>query len=150
VFCLKQRNLTVREAAAYVSKELLASGVVIQFYEAFSTTSLYMKFDCGLANSLRIGDHRGKKHLNYMFMVDVNHRGKRRVLKNKFTQYIYGSSKKELNKLIKHILSHRESKVFSYFGEDLYREEMKNQYKKNKCQKGFWSQSTFIKQGLYS
>ncbi|MEQ7304151.1 hypothetical protein [Enterococcus avium] len=83
---MKQRNLTVCEAAAYVSKELLASGVVIQFYESFSTTSLYMKFDCGLANSLRIGDHRGKKHLNYMFMVDVNHRGKRRVLNHNFTQ----------------------------------------------------------------
>lgn len=147
---MKQRNLNVCEAAAYVSKELLASGVVIQFYEAFTTTSLYMKFDCGLANSLRIGDHRGKKHLNYMFMVDVNHYGKRRVLNRKFKQYVYGSSEKELDRLIKHILSHRESKIFSYFGKELYREEMRNQYKRNKFQKGFWSQSTFIKQELYS
>lgn len=147
---MKRRNLTVCEAAAYISKELLNAGVVIQFYESFSTTSLYMKFDCGLANSLRIGDHRGKKHLNYMFMVDVNHHGKRKVLRKNFTQYIYGSSEKELDKLIKHILSHRELKIFSFFGEELYREEMRNQYKKNKFQKGFWSQSTFIKQGLYS
>lgn len=83
-------------------------------------------------------------------MVDVNHHGKRRVLNHNFTQYIYGSSKNELDKLVKHILSHRESKIFSYFSEELYRKEMRNQYNKNKFQKGFWSQATFIKQGLYS
>lgn len=147
---MKRNSLTVEQAARYISTALLKEGVVIQFYAAYSTSSLYMKFDCGLANSLRIGDHKGKKHLNYMFLVDIYHQGKRKVVKRKFTQYVYSSEPEQLDKLIAHILEHREQKIMSYFGDQFYREAMKQQYAENKGQKGFWNQAKFIRQGLYT
>jgi hypothetical protein len=136
--------LTTKQVATYVANQLLAEGVVIQYYEAYSTSSIYLKFDCGLANSLRIGDHRGKQNLNYMFMVDVNHHGSRRILRNKFTQYKYGADKKQLDLLIEHILSHRNNKIMDAFGEEFYQEDMKAAYLRNKNQMGFWKQSKFI------
>ncbi len=136
--------MTTKQVAQYIAKQLLAAGVVIQYYEAYSTNSIYLKFDCGLANSLRIGDHKGKKNLNYMFMVDVNHRGARKILRGKFTQYIYGPDEIQLNLLVEHILHHRETKIMNCFTEDFYREDMKAAYLKNRKQAGFWKQSKFI------
>lgn len=42
-------------------------GYVIQYYEAFSTNSCYIKLDYGLGNSVRIGDHNGIKKYKYKF-----------------------------------------------------------------------------------
>lgn len=143
---MKKNTKKINEVADYVIQALLNQGVIIQRYDAYSTNSVYLKFDCGMANSLRIGDHKGKKHLNYMFKVDVNYSGPCKVEREKFTQYTYGSNKKQLDKLIKHILDHRERKVFANFGNEFYKESMKKLYKENKTQVGFWSQATFIKQ----
>ncbi|HBD4332729.1 TPA: hypothetical protein KJK14_002819 [Enterococcus faecalis] len=140
-----EQNKNIQDCVSYITEKLLNAGVIIQIYEAYSTSSVYLKFDCGLANSLRIGDHRGKKHLNYMFQVDVNHKGKRKIKRGSYTQYIYSSKKSELDKLVTQILKHRENKIDSYFGYDIYKQCMKDLYKKNRYSKGFWSQATFIK-----
>jgi hypothetical protein len=47
----------------------LQDQVIIHRYDAFSTNSIYLKFDYGLAYSLRISDHAGKKHLAYRFNI---------------------------------------------------------------------------------
>lgn len=127
----------IKRIADYVIAALLAKGVIIQRYDAYSTNSVYLKFDCGLANSLRIGDHGGKKHLNYMFKVDINHKGGCLIEKVKFTQYTYGANKKQLDKLVKHILDHRERRIVSYFHDDIYKDAMEAAYNKGKTQVGF-------------
>jgi hypothetical protein len=137
--------MKINEVADYVIQSLLNEGVVIQRYDAYSTSSVYLKFDCGMCNSLRIGDHKGKQNLNYMFMVDVNHKGNRKVIRSKFTQYVYGANKKQLDNLINHILEHRNGKIMNCFGEEFYKEDMKMAYEKNKNQAGFWKQAKFLK-----
>lgn len=141
---MKQSTKQIRDIADKICRQLVERGVVVQRYEAFSTNSIYLKFDCGLANSLRIGDHRGKQHLSYMFMVDVNYFGNRKKIRSNYTQYIYSPSKKQIKKLIDHILIHRSYRIESYGGYTNYREQMKCQYIKNRDQKGFWSQAKFI------
>lgn len=47
----------------------LRGKVIIHRYDAFSTNSVYLKFDYGIANSLRISDHEGKMHLRYRYNV---------------------------------------------------------------------------------
>lgn len=49
--------------------EKLRGKVIIHRYDSFSTNSIYLKFDYGVANSLRISDHDGKKHLKYRFNI---------------------------------------------------------------------------------
>lgn len=47
---------TVKDLAAYVCDKL-AGKVLIHRYDAYSTNSVYLKFDYGLGNSLRLSDH---------------------------------------------------------------------------------------------
>ena len=54
-------------AAAVIDK--LKGKVIIHRYDSFSTNSIYLKFDYGVANSLRISDHDGKKYLKYRFNI---------------------------------------------------------------------------------
>lgn len=61
---MNENTKTIRDLAAYVC-DRLAGKVLIHRYDAYSTNSVYLKFDYGVANSLRIADHAGKKHLAY-------------------------------------------------------------------------------------
>lgn len=49
--------------------ENLRGKVIIHRYDSYSTNSIYLKFDYGVANSLRISDHDGKRHLKYRFNI---------------------------------------------------------------------------------
>lgn len=65
---MNENPKTIRDLAAYVC-DRLAGKVLIHRYDAYSTNSVYLKFDYGVANSLRIADHAGKKHLAYRFNI---------------------------------------------------------------------------------
>ena len=61
---MNKNTKKIRDLAAYVC-DRLDGKVLIHRYDAYSTNSVYLKFDYGVANSLRIADHAGKKHLAY-------------------------------------------------------------------------------------
>lgn len=63
---MNKNTKKIRDLAAYVC-DRLDGKVLIHRYDAYSTNSVYLKFDYGVANSLRIADHAGKKHLAYRF-----------------------------------------------------------------------------------
>ena len=42
-------------------------GFIVQYYEAITTNSCYLKLDYGVCGSIRIGDHRGKKKYKFKF-----------------------------------------------------------------------------------
>ena len=60
--------MTTDDVAAAVIKRLIGK-VVIHRLDAYSTNSIYLKFDYGIVNSLRISDHEGKKHLSYRYNI---------------------------------------------------------------------------------
>lgn len=66
----------------YVCDKLYGK-VIIHSYKAYSTNSIYLKFDYGAANSLRISDHPGKKHLDYRFNILMNINECSRVVSSK-------------------------------------------------------------------
>lgn len=141
---MKKSTKEIRKCADMVERRMVANGVVVQRYDSYSTNSVYFKFDGGLANSLRIGDHKGKKHLNYMFMVDINHFGNMKITKDKFFQYTYGSTKKNIARLIEHIMRHRYKRINQYPNITAYREAVKRQFMTRSDQRGFWSQAKLI------
>lgn len=59
----------ILDAADFVTEYMKKAGVIVQRYDAMSTLSIYLKFDFGLANSMRISDHRGKDNLTYKYNV---------------------------------------------------------------------------------
>lgn len=57
-----------KEIADYIG-EALKGKLIIHRYDAFSTNSIYLKFDYGVANSLRISDHSGYDYLSYRYNI---------------------------------------------------------------------------------
>ena len=133
--------MTVKEAAHEIEKRLLAEGVVIQRYNARSTGSVYLKFDYGLANSVRISDHTGKKHLSYMFNIGSDIQEPRTV-KDGFTRYYYPMS--ALDDAVRHILRHRKRRMEEFNSMSGYELSMLGAKELNQNSKGFWSKAYLV------
>ena len=68
----KTKKPSIQALANKIIKIAKVKGFVVQRYDAYSTNSVYLKLDYGVANSIRIGDHDGKKHLSYKFNLLTN------------------------------------------------------------------------------
>lgn len=111
----------VERAALFIIKELSKRGVVVHRYDAKSSNSIYLKFDWGVAHSLRISDHKGIQKYHYRFnliqgtskVITVSYRNK-----NYSNYYPF----REIYKCVEDIISNREV-VMKKYG-DSYSEEM--------------------------
>lgn len=65
-------NEKIHAIARQVTERMKEQGVIVHRYDAYSTNSVYLKFDYGAAYSLRISDHKGKKHLKYRFNIELD------------------------------------------------------------------------------
>lgn len=97
------------EAADYISARLAREGVAIHRYDAITSKSIYLKFDFGVAHSLRISDHKGYKHLAYRYNLMKNEKGKRTVTDRGYKRTYYGMD--WIDALIRDILQAREDKI---------------------------------------
>jgi len=134
---VKQKGF--KDIALKLQNRLTAEGFVIQRYDAYSTNSIYLKLDYGMCNSIRISDHAGKKHLNYMFnlgkhITAISHD------KQDFTRYYYPLDK--MDELVRHILKHRQGKM-QHYGASYY-EAMEEMRMKNQNNTGFWSKAYLV------
>lgn len=64
---LNYRNLT--EIADKLADLLKAQDFHVLRYDAATTSSVYLKLDYGVCNSVRISDHPGKPYLKYRYNV---------------------------------------------------------------------------------
>ena len=133
--------MTVKEAAREIERQLLAEGVVIQRYNALSTGSIYLKFDYGLANSIRISDHTGKKHLSYMFNVGSDIK-EPRTARDGFTRYYYPMT--AIDDVVRHILRHRQRRMAEFNNMSGYELSMLGAKELNQNNKGFWSKAYLV------
>lgn len=60
------------EIADELTRELIRAGFVVHRYEAYSSTSIYLKIDYGAGNSIRIADHKGAHWLRYRYNIGPN------------------------------------------------------------------------------
>lgn len=128
----------VNEVAAVVVSKLKAAGFKIQRYDSYTTNSVYLKLDYGVAHSIRISDHDGKKHLQYRYNVLTDrvmiHRGFKH---GALPRFYYGPL--HLERLVEDILQARRGKM-SVYGESKYRRWMEESKVDNRERKGFWAQ----------
>lgn len=134
------RELT--NLADYIIERLKLQGIVIQRYDALSTNSIYLKLDYGVCNSIRISDHKGKKHLSYRYniLTCCPH-----VIKtydeNNYIRYYFPTNEADL--LITKILFDRTMKLDKY-GLTRYRSYMfLNGYEGSK-KRGFWQEAKIV------
>ncbi len=108
-------------------------GFILQYYEAYSTSSCYIKLDYGVSNSIRIADHKGKDKYPYRFNLMIN---LDESYKDNGRNYY---SIKDYEKMILDIKKFREEQLEKY-GFSYY-EYMLNNKKDAKNKKGFWSKA---------
>lgn len=134
--------MTIQEIADYVCRQL-AGKVIIHRYDSFTTNSVYLKFDYGAANSLRISDHPGKKHLGYRFNIDT-YRKKYKLAYSQSGYKEYHYPEKKINKAIDDILEAKKTRVRCYEDYDGIVENMKARA----ChEKGFWQGARLVEVG---
>lgn len=117
-------------------------GVVIQRYNSYTTKSIYLKFDYGVCNSLRISDHKGKKHLSYRYnlLTTVSH-AHTTPTRQGWERHHFPLD--ETEKLAYKILDDREAKIKQY-GLGLYKQFMYDNAVNNQDAKGFWQQAVVV------
>lgn len=130
-------DAALKAIAQQVVDRLKATGIKVQRYDAMSTLSIYLKLDYGLGNSIRISDHKGKKHLQYRYNLLSHHSGVDRGhgLRGLERNY-YGFSR--VDTLIEDIQKARDNKLLKY-GYSLYSQLMQQSFEKHKHEVGFWA-----------
>ena len=131
-------NHRAEEVIAIMKKH----GVVVLRYDAYSTNSIYLKFDYGVCNSLRISDHKGKKHLSYRYnlMKGLHNAYTTRTSKG-WEMHFYPLN--QAQNVAHKILKDREQKIINY-GLGLYKQYMHDNKISNEETKGFWQQAVLV------
>lgn len=131
------KHLSTKEIAAQLIKDLKDAGFEILRYDAFGTKSIYLKLDYGVAGSIRISDHQGKKHLKYSFEVrtDIkqsNLEGDKRIY-----------CKDDLAALVDDCITLRDDRLMLW-GTPTYNHYVKLNIERGKTQQGFWQKARLV------
>lgn len=138
---MSENRKEIRALAARVCAKL-AGKAVIHRYDAYSTNSVYLKFDYGLGNSLRISDHQGKEHLAYRFNIIMDLTEPKDDLAGKYPRRYYPPDMAD--QVIEDILGVLEEKRSRYRD---YEQAMKTAKARAEHERGFWEQARIVKAG---
>lgn len=95
--------------------------VHVLLYHSTAYDSVYLKFDYGVGNSLRIADHSSKKeHLDYRYNVLLDAVGMTQKKGEKYIKYFYGPEQKSIADLAYAIAANIQEKK-RRFGEERYK-----------------------------
>ena len=132
---------TIQDLAAYVCNRL-AGKVLIHRYDAYSTNSVYLKFDYGVGNSLRIADHTGKEYLSYRYNILLTLTEPKKDLSGSYPRSYYPPAM--VDQVIEDILANVEAKRARYRDYDKTMEEAMRKTA-NANEKGFWQQARLVR-----
>ena len=130
--------MNIRDLATEVAQKLVEAGFVVHRYNAYSTQSVYLKLDYGVANSIRISNHKGKEKLSYRYNIMVGEKKYREDLKGKYPRYYYPAEK--VDELLCRIDKERKMKVMS-MGQERYKALMKQYENEGKNAPGSWQKA---------
>lgn len=63
----KQERLSTRHFAEELASRLIKEGFIVHFYQAMTSSSIYMKLDYGASYSIRISNHKGIPKYDYRY-----------------------------------------------------------------------------------
>lgn len=131
--------MTIDEVASAVIEKLRGK-VIIHRYDAYSTNSVYLKFDYGVANSLRISDHPGKKYLKYRYNIITTQKCKQSKRDCGYERIYY--TPEMINAVCRDIIAAKEEKKKRYRD---YNGIVKQKAAEVFNEKGFWQQAMEVK-----
>ena len=115
-------------------QKLTNIGFIIHRYDAYSTSSIYLKLDYGLTCGIRIADHNGKKKYRYRFNIMKNYKGDKVILKDGLICRFYDYT--ELENVLKDVKEEKQKKLCRY-GINNYNLYMKREKNENELFKRF-------------
>lgn len=118
--------MTGVDVVKFLIPKLLDMGFIVHRYNAYSTSSIYLKLDYGLACGIRIADHPGKKKYSYRFNVIKDYVGDKVILKDDLICRFYGFD--ELENVLDAVAKEKQEKINKY-GIENYKMYMKRQAK---------------------
>lgn len=125
--------MDIKELMKKLLDDLDKEGFILQYYEAYSTSSCYIKLDYGVSNSIRIADHKGKDkypyRFNLMINLDTSYEDNGRLYYN-IDDY---------NKMISDIKKFKDEQLKKYGF--TYYEFMLKHKKDDKDKRGFWEKA---------
>ncbi len=101
-----------KKVANILTTKLLDMGFIVHRYDAYSTSSIYLKLDYGLSCGIRIADHPGKKKYSYRFNVIKDYKESKVVYKDDLICYFYDFN--ELNEVIQAVQKEKQDKISKY------------------------------------
>lgn len=122
----------VKALADYVC-DTLAGKMILHRYDSFTTNSVYLKFDYGVANSLRISDHPGYGYLSYRYNIILGLKKSYAETSGKYVKEFYPETM--VDDVVRRIITMREEKIQRYRDYNAVVEKRKKQPDKTKS---FW------------
>lgn len=104
--------MTGKDVVNILTTKLLDMGFVVHRYDAYSTSSIYLKMDYGLSCGIRIADHPGKKKYSYRFNVIKDYNGDKVILKDGLICNFFNFN--ELDEVIKAVQNEKQDKISKY------------------------------------
>lgn len=133
-------KIELENLANHIAGKLIAEGFIVQRYNAYTTSSIYLKLDYGVCNSIRISDHPGKKYLKYRYNIGP-FVDKFREEKNKYPRLYYCTDYS--GNMIARIIRDRDAKITQYGCESYAKFMLKNKRDHAKAP-GFWSKAVLL------
>jgi len=145
---LNKNGMSVEQVKQSFLAKLKKEDLFVQVYDAFTTNSVYIKFDFGVANSLRISDHKGKGYpYRFNIRTDIN-QIKEEVVDGKKRIY-FPNTPASINKLIEMIVGYKKEKIKKY-GRKNYISYLKEDRKKGEMlDSSFWRESELVQEWDY-
>ena len=95
-----------------LASRLLDMGFIVHRYDAYSTSSIYLKLDYGLSCGIRISDHPGKKKYSYRFNVIKDYIGDKVIYKDGLICRFYNFN--ELESVLEAVQKEKQEKLNRY------------------------------------
>lgn len=127
-----KKGKEVRALAEHVCNAL-AGKMIIHRYDAFSTNSIYLKFDYGVANSLRISDHDGYGYLSYRYNIIIGLKKAYAETSGQYVKEFYPESM--VDDVINRIIEMCEERIRRYRD---YNAVLEARKKRSDTTKSFW------------
>lgn len=132
----------LKRTADWLISRLKAEGIVVQRYDSYSSHSIYLKLDYGVCHTIRISDHKGKKHLAYRYNILTCCPD---LIATKDSvgriKYYFPIGKKQV--LLNKILFDR-YQIYKKYGEYQYKGFMERNLQNSHLKKGFWKSARLV------
>lgn len=132
-----------RQIADEIQEKLLNMGFTVHRLDAFTTNSVYLKVDCGVCHSIRVSDHRVKKHLKYRYNIGPF---VRKFSSEHDMHRRYYFTVDEVDRLVNFVKYDRVHQIDVLGGEEAYKEQVRLFRERGEAMtEGFWTKCREVK-----